>query len=81
MTGTIIIEGYGLSETSPVATANPPATTEFSGTIGIPLPLTEVALLMMMVMKWHLVNRVKFRFVVPQVMKGYWNRPDETEKS
>ena len=45
ITGTTIIEGYGLSETSPVATANPPASTEFSGTIGIPLPLTEVAIL------------------------------------
>ena len=44
-TGTNIIEGYGLSETSPVATANPPASEEFSGTIGIPLPLTEVAIL------------------------------------
>ena len=44
--GTTIIEGYeNLSETSPVATANPPASTEFSGTIGIPLPLTEVAIL------------------------------------
>src|SRR5690606_39283158 len=45
VTGTIIIEGYGLSETSPVATSNPPATTELSGTIGIPLPSTDVAML------------------------------------
>ena len=43
ITGTIIIEGYGLSETSPVATANPPATKSLVA-IGIPLPLTEVAI-------------------------------------
>uniref|UniRef100_UPI000A9B8EF1 AMP-binding protein n=1 Tax=Acinetobacter baumannii TaxID=470 RepID=UPI000A9B8EF1 len=45
ITGTTIIEGYGLSGTSPVATAKQPASTEFSGTIGNPLQLTEVAIL------------------------------------
>ena len=45
VTGCPIIEGYGLSETSPVATANPVDITEFTGTIGLPLPSTEIAIL------------------------------------
>ncbi|MDR0236540.1 AMP-binding protein [Acinetobacter sp.] len=80
VTGTIIIEGYGLSETSPVATANPPATTEFSGTIGVPLPLTDVAILDDD--GNHLAQGEQGEISIrgPQVMKGYWNRPDETAK-
>ncbi|WP_173911762.1 AMP-binding protein [Acinetobacter sp. Marseille-Q1618] len=80
VTGTVIIEGYGLSETSPVATANPPASDEFSGTIGIPLPLTDVAILDDD--GNHLAQGEQGEISIrgPQVMKGYWNRPDETEK-
>ena len=80
VTGTMIIEGYGLSETSPVATANPPATTEFSGTIGVPLPLTDVAILDDD--GNHLAQGEQGEISIrgPQVMKGYWNRPDETAK-
>lgn len=80
ITNTIIIEGYGLSETSPVATANPPATKEFSGTIGIPLPLTDVAILDDD--GNHLAQGEQGEISIrgPQVMKGYWNRPDETAK-
>ena len=80
LTGTIIIEGYGLSETSPVATANPPTTTEFSGTIGVPLPLTDVAILDDD--GNHLAQGEQGEISIrgPQVMKGYWNRPDETAK-
>ena len=44
-TGRIIREGYGLSETSPVATFNPPISNTFSGTIGIPVPSTDIAIL------------------------------------
>ena len=80
VTGTIIIEGYGLSETSPVATANPPTTTEFSGTIGIPLPLTEVTLLDDDGNEVALGEQGEISIRGPQVMKGYWNRPDETAK-
>lgn len=80
VTGTIIIEGYGLSETSPVATANPPATTEFSGTIGIPLPLTDVAILDDEGNHLSQSEQGEISIRGPQVMKGYWNRPDETEK-
>ena len=80
ITGTNIIEGYGLSETSPVATANPPTSTEFSGTIGIPLPLTEVAILDDEGNDVPLGEQGEISIRGPQVMKGYWNRPDETEK-
>jgi long-chain acyl-CoA synthetase len=80
VTGTNIIEGYGLSETSPVATANPPASEEFSGTIGIPLPLTEVAILDDEDNEVPLGEQGEISIRGPQVMKGYWNRPDETEK-
>ncbi|TCH63861.1 AMP-binding protein [Acinetobacter sp. ANC 4862] len=80
ITGTNIIEGYGLSETSPVATANPPSSMEFSGTIGVPLPLTEVAILDDDGNEVPLGEQGEISIRGPQVMKGYWNRPDETEK-
>jgi len=80
VTGTNIIEGYGLSETSPVATANPPASEEFSGTIGIPLPLTEVAILDDDGNEVPLGEQGEISIRGPQVMKGYWNRQDETDK-
>lgn len=80
ITGSNIIEGYGLSETSPVATANPPTATEFSGTIGIPLPLTEVAILDDDGNEVALGEQGEISIRGPQVMKGYWNRPDETAK-
>lgn len=81
ITGTTIIEGYGLSETSPVATANPPASEEFSGTIGIPLPLTELAILDDEGNEVPLGEQGEICIRGPQVMRGYWNRPDETAKS
>ncbi|MDQ8934200.1 long-chain-fatty-acid--CoA ligase [Acinetobacter rudis] len=80
ITGSIIVEGYGLSETSPVATVNPPASTEFTGTIGIPLPSTDVAILDDDGNHVALGEQGELCIRGPQVMKGYWNRPDETEK-
>ncbi|EZQ03763.1 MULTISPECIES: long-chain-fatty-acid--CoA ligase [unclassified Acinetobacter] len=80
ITGTNIIEGYGLSETSPIATANPPASEEFSGTIGIPLPLTDVAVLDDDGNEVPQGEQGEISIRGPQVMKGYWNRPDETAK-
>lgn len=80
ITGTNIIEGYGLSETSPIATANPPASDEFSGTIGIPLPLTDVAILDDDGNHLALGEQGEISIRGPQVMRGYWNRPDETAK-
>ncbi|MHA3116702.1 long-chain fatty acid--CoA ligase [Acinetobacter sp. ANC 4635] len=81
LTGIIIHEGYGLSETSPVATFNPPASSEFSGSIGIPLPATEVAMLDDDGKEVALGEQGEISIRGPQVMKGYWNRPDETEKT
>ncbi|EPF81601.1 long-chain-fatty-acid--CoA ligase [Acinetobacter rudis] len=80
ITGSNIVEGYGLSETSPVATVNPPAGTEFTGTIGIPLPSTDIAILDDDGNHMPLGEQGELSIRGPQVMKGYWNRPDETEK-
>lgn len=80
ITGSVIIEGYGLSETSPVATVNPPASSEFTGTIGIPLPSTDVAILDDDGNAVAQGEQGELSIRGPQVMKGYWNRPDETAK-
>jgi long-chain acyl-CoA synthetase len=81
VTGTPIIEGYGLSETSPVATANRCDIHQFSGTIGLPLPSTEIAILDDDGNKVALGERGEIGIRGPQVMAGYWNRPDETLRS
>ncbi len=81
MTGCPITEGYGLSETSPVATANRIDVPEFSGTIGLPVSSTEVSI------RDEDGNPLLFGEVGeicirgPQVMAGYWQRPDETAKA
>jgi long-chain acyl-CoA synthetase len=80
-TGVPICEGYGLSETSPVATSNNPLMRRFTGGIGMPLPGTDIA-----------IRDDEGRDVPsdapgeicikgPQLMAGYWNRPDETAKA
>jgi long-chain acyl-CoA synthetase len=81
VTGTPIIEGYGLSETSPVATANRVDIKEFTGTIGLPIPSTEIAILDDDGNKLPLGSTGEIAIRGPQVMAGYWNRPDETAKS
>jgi long-chain acyl-CoA synthetase len=81
VTGTPIVEGYGLSETSPVATANRCDIREFSGTIGLPLPSTEVTILDDDGHPVALGERGEIAIRGPQVMAGYWNRPDETLKA
>ncbi|HEX5961270.1 MAG TPA: AMP-binding protein [Rhodanobacteraceae bacterium] len=79
-TGIPIIEGYGLTETSPVATANLLDIKDYTGSIGMPLPSTDLAL------RDDAGNDVatgepgEICVRGPQVMKGYWNRPDETAK-
>ncbi|MCF8999458.1 AMP-binding protein [Acinetobacter nectaris] len=79
-TGIIIHEGYGLSETSPAVVFNPPVSEEFTGTIGIPLPSTDIAILDDDGEEVPLGEQGEICIRGPQVMKGYWNRPDETEK-
>lgn len=79
-TGIIIHEGYGLSETSPAVVFNPPVSEEFTGTIGIPLPTTDIAILDDDGKEVALGEQGEICIRGPQVMKGYWNRPDETEK-
>ncbi|MBV8271243.1 MAG: long-chain fatty acid--CoA ligase [Cupriavidus sp.] len=79
-TGCPIIEGYGLSETSPSATCNPTDTNAFSGTIGMPLPSTEVSIRDDDGNELPLGQPGEICLRGPQVMAGYWNRPDETAK-
>jgi long-chain acyl-CoA synthetase len=81
LTGTPIIEGYGLSETSPVATANRVDIKAFTGTIGLPIPSTDIAILDDDGNELPLGQTGEIAIRGPQVMAGYWNRPDETAKS
>jgi long-chain acyl-CoA synthetase len=79
-TGCPICEGYGLSETSPAATCNPVDTTAYSGTIGMPMPDTDVVLLDDDGKVVGPGERGEIAIRGPQVMAGYWQRPDETAK-
>ena len=78
LTGVPIIEGYGLSETSPIATSNPATSTEYSGTIGLPVSSTEIAILDDAGQPVPLGQPGEIAIRGPQVMAGYWQRPDET---
>lgn len=80
VTGCAIVEGYGLSETSPVATANRLDNTEFTGAIGYPLPSTEVAILDDDGNHLAIGGVGEISIRGPQVMAGYWQRDDETAK-
>jgi long-chain acyl-CoA synthetase len=80
VTGCPICEGYGLSETSPSATCNPTDTDAYTGTIGLPLPSTEIAILDDDGRLLPLGERGEIAIRGPQVMAGYWNRPEETAK-
>ena len=80
LTGTPIVEGYGLSETSPVATANRCDISEFTGTIGLPIPSTEIAILDDDGNPVPLGQQGEIAIRGPQVMAGYWQRDDETAK-
>ncbi|SIT16258.1 AMP-binding protein [Belliella pelovolcani] len=80
VTGTPLAEGYGLTETSPVATCNAIDGTERIGTIGVPLPHTNVKVIDDDGKVLGVGEKGELCIQGPQVMKGYWNRPDETEK-
>jgi long-chain acyl-CoA synthetase len=79
-TGCPICEGYGLSETSPSACCNPVTSTAYSGNIGMPLPNTELTLLDDDGHEVAIGERGEIAIRGPQVMAGYWQRPDETAK-
>jgi len=73
-----VVEGYGLSETSPVATINRLDLKTFNGSIGLPVPSTEIAIRDDEGRDVALGERGEICIRGPQVMAGYWNRPDET---
>ena len=79
-TGCPIVEGYGLSETSPSATCNPVDSTSYSGNIGLPMPNTELKLLDDDGNEVPMGTPGEIAIKGPQVMAGYWQRPEETEK-
>jgi len=79
-TGCPICEGYGLSETSPSASCNPTTSTEFTGTIGVPLPGTWMVCLDDDGQPVPPGEAGEIAIKGPQVMAGYWQRPDETAK-
>ena len=80
-TGCPIVEGHGLSETSPSASCNPVTSKSFSGTIGVPLPSTYMKIIdddgRDVLLRGH---PGEIAIKGPQVMAGYWQRPDETAK-
>ena len=80
LTGRDICQGWGLTETSPVATANRPEETTFTGSIGYPLPSTELSIRDDDGNELEIGQVGEICVRGPQVMRGYWNRPEETEK-
>ncbi|MDK9704855.1 MAG: long-chain-fatty-acid--CoA ligase [Sulfuritalea sp.] len=80
ITGSTIVEGYGLSETSPVATCNVSNLKGFTGTIGLPVSSTEIVIRDEDGKDLPLGEAGEICIRGPQVMAGYWNRADETAK-
>jgi long-chain acyl-CoA synthetase len=80
VTGKVLLEGYGLTETSPCATMNPATLTDYSGSIGVPLPSTMIVIRDDNNKDVALGQPGEICIKGPQVMKGYWQRPDETAK-
>ena len=80
VTGVTLVEAYGLTETSPGATTNPLDMKEYNGSIGLPLPSTEVMLRDDAGQEVGIGPPGEICIRGPQVMKGYWNKPEETAK-
>jgi long-chain acyl-CoA synthetase len=78
VTGCVITQGWGLTETAPVATANPIGL-DFNGSIGLPVPSTDVSIRDDAGKELPADGTGEICVFGPQVMRGYWNRPDETE--
>lgn len=79
LTNSPLIEGYGLTETSPVAACNPIDGTDQEGTIGLPLPMTNLKIIDENGQHLGLEKEGEIAIQGPQVMAGYWNRPEETK--
>ena len=80
VTGVPLVEGYGLTETSPSATANPPTAAEYTGSIGVPMPSTEVVLRDDNDKDVAIGQPGEICIRGPQVMAGYWQQPAESAK-
>jgi long-chain acyl-CoA synthetase len=80
VTGKPLIEAYGLTETSPGAVTNPLTIEDFTGAIGLPLPSTDIAIRDLEGRDLPLGEPGELCIKGPQVMAGYWNKPDETAK-
>lgn len=82
MTGCSLVEGYGLSESAPIATINPPSKSK-AGSIGQPVPGTEIRIISLEDRKTPvpLGERGEICIVGPQVMKGYWNKPEASAET
>lgn len=78
--GTTLVEGYGLTETSPAAIINPLNLAAFNGTVGLPLPHTDISIRDDAGAELPIGERGELCIKGPQVMRGYWRRPDETAK-
>jgi long-chain acyl-CoA synthetase len=78
VTGCIVTQGWGLTETSPIATANPVGL-DFNGSIGLPVPSTDISIRSDDGKELPVNGVGEICVFGPQVMRGYWNRPDETE--
>ncbi|MEJ8855761.1 AMP-binding protein [Variovorax robiniae] len=81
VTGKLILEGYGLSETSPVLSLNPPFIKEFSATTGLPFPSTDIKLINADGQEAALGESGEICAKGPQVMSGYWEKPEANKAS
>ncbi|MDE2346583.1 MAG: AMP-binding protein, partial [Gammaproteobacteria bacterium] len=80
VTGVTLVEAYGLTETAPAACINPLDLKEFNGSIGLPIPSTDISIRDDEGNELKIGEVGELCFKGPQVMRGYWNRPDETAK-
>lgn len=80
VTGTVLLEGYGLTECAPVVTVNPPQLEEYKGSIGMPVPSTDIMLMDESGNEVMPGESGEMWVKGPQVMKGYFNRPEATDE-
>ena len=80
VTGGVLVEGFGMTETSPISVGNPVANTRRPGTVGIPFPSTDVRIVdpHEVMHECAIGERGELLVAGPQVFSGYWNRPDDT---